>query len=411
MNIIFWIILIAVLAEFLLGSLSVILNLRSLKTSPPVGLEDVFDADEYQRSQEYTRVRSRFGLYTEDFDLMILFVVWFSGGYNYIDQAVRELGFNMIITGIIFVGIGILLISLLKLPFSLYGTFVIEERFGFNKTTYGTYIIDTLKGALVSAAIGIPLFAGVLYFFEYAGDLAWLYVFLFLTLATLFIQVIAPVWIMPIFNKFTPLDEGGLRDAIVDYAGKVNFTFGNIYVIDGSRRSAHSNAFFAGFGKTKRIALFDTLIDQLTTSEIVSVIAHEVGHNKKRHIISGVLIGILHTGIYCFVLSLFIENKDLFDAFFMEETSIYASLLFFGLLITPINLIIGPIMAAVSRKHEYEADQWAVATTDDRNNLIEGLKKLAEKNLSNLSPHPFFVILNYSHPPLLDRINTIKEIG
>ena len=247
--------------------------------------------------------------------------------------------------------------------------------------------------------------------FEYAGDLAWLYVFLFLTLATLFIQVIAPVWIMPIFNKFTPLDEGGLRDAIVDYAGKVNFTFGNIYVIDGSRRSAHSNAFFAGFGKTKRIALFDTLIDQLTTSEIVSVIAHEVGHNKKRHIISGVLIGILHTGIYCFVLSLFIENKDLFDAFFMEETSIYASLLFFGLLITPINLIIGPIMAAVSRKHEYEADQWAVATTDDRNNLIEGLKKLAEKNLSNLSPHPFFVILNYSHPPLLDRINTIKEIG
>ena len=205
--------------------------------------------------------------------------------------------------------------------------------------------------------------------------------------------------------------EGGLRDAIVDYAGKVNFTFGNIYVIDGSRRSAHSNAFFAGFGKTKRIALFDTLIDQLTTSEIVSVIAHDVGHNKKRHIISGVLIGILHTGIYCFVLSLFIENKDLFDAFFMEETSIYASLLFFGLLITPINLIIGPIMAAVSRKHEYEADQWAVATTDDRNNLIEGLKKLAEKNLSNLSPHPFFVILNYSHPPLLDRINTIKEIG
>ena len=298
MNIIFWIILIAVLAEFLLGSLSVILNLRSLKTSPPVGLEDVFDADEYQRSQEYTRVRSRFGLFTEVFDLMILFVVWFSGGYNYIDQAVRELGFNMIITGIIFVGIGILLISLLKLPFSLYGTFVIEERFGFNKTTYGTYIIDTLKGALVSAAIGIPLFAGVLYFFEYAGDLAWLYVFLFLTLATLFIQVIAPVWIMPIFNKFTPLDEGGLRDAIVDYAGKVNFTFGNIYVIDGSRRSAHSNAFFAGFGKTKRIALFDTLIDQLTTSEIVSVIAHEVGHNKKRHIISGVLIGILHTGIY-----------------------------------------------------------------------------------------------------------------
>ena len=241
--------------------------------------------------------------------------------------------------------------------------------------------------------------------------MAWLYVFTFLTLTTLFIQIIAPVWIMPIFNKSTPLDEGALRDAIIDYASKVNFKFGNIYVIDGSRRSAHSNALFAGFGKTKRIALFDTLIDQLTTSEIVSVIAHEVGHNKKRHIISGVVLGILQTGIFCFLLSLFIENNELFDAFFMEETSIYASLLFFGLLITPINLIVGPVMAAISRKHEYEADNWAVETTEDRNNLIEGLKKLAEKNLSNLSPHPFFVILNYSHPPLLDRINTIRETG
>jgi len=411
MNIIFWIILVAVMSEFLLGSLSVILNLRSLKTSPPVGLEDVFDADEYQRSQEYTRVQSRFGLLVGVFDLVILIIFWFGGGFNYIDQEVREFGFNGIITGILFVGVLLTVNTLIKIPFSLYGTFVIEERFGFNKTTYITYLIDTVKGTLVSAAILIPLLAGVLYFFEYTGSMAWLYVFTFLTLTTLFIQVIAPVWIMPIFNKFTPLDEGELRDAIVDYAGKVNFKFGNIYVIDGSKRSAHSNAFFAGFGKTKRIALFDTLIDQLTTSEIVSVIAHEVGHNKKRHIISGVMLGILQTGIFCFLLSLFIENKELFDAFFMEETSIYASLLFFGLLTTPINLIIGPVMAAISRKHEYEADHWAVETTDDRNKLIEGLKKLAEKNLSNLSPHPLFVILNYSHPPLLDRINTIKEIG
>ena len=411
MNIIFWIILVAVMSEFLLGSLSVILNLRSLKTSPPVGLEDVFAADEYQRSQEYTRVQSRFGLLVGFFDLVILVIFWFGGGFNYIDQEVRAFGFNGIITGILFVGVLLTVNTLIKMPFSLYGTFVIEERFGFNKTTNFTYLIEAIKGTLVSAAILIPLLAGVLYFFEYTGSMAWLYVFTFLTLTTLFIQIIAPVWIMPIFNKFTPLDEGALRDAIIDYASKVNFKFGNIYVIDGSRRSAHSNAFFAGFGKTKRIALFDTLIDQLTTSEIVSVIAHEVGHNKKRHIISGVVLGILQTGIFCFLLSLFIENKELFDAFFMEETSIYASLLFFGLLITPINLIIGPVMAAISRKHEYEADNWAVETTEDRNNLIEGLKKLAEKNLSNLSPHPFFVILNYSHPPLLDRINTIRETG
>ena len=297
MNIIFWIILVAVMSEFLLGSLSVILNLRSLKTSPPVGLEDVFAADEYQRSQEYTRVQSRFGLLVGFFDLVILVIFWFGGGFNYIDQEVRAFGFNGIITGILFVGVLLTVNTLIKMPFSLYGTFVIEERFGFNKTTYITYLIDTVKGTLVSAAILIPLLAGVLYFFEYTGSMAWLYVFTFLTLTTLFIQVIAPVWIMPIFNKFTPLDEGALRDAIIDYASKVNFKFGNIYVIDGSRRSAHSNAFFAGFGKTKRIALFDTLIDQLTTSEIVSVIAHEVGHNKKRHIISGVVLGILQLSL------------------------------------------------------------------------------------------------------------------
>jgi len=263
MNIIFWIILVAVMSEFLLGSLSVILNLRSLKTSPPVGLEDVFAADEYQRSQEYTRVQSRFGLLVGFFDLVILVIFWFGGGFNYIDQEVRAFGFNGITTGILFVGVLLTVNTLIKMPFSLYGTFVIEERFGFNKTTYITYLIDAIKGTLVSAAILIPLLAGVLYFFEYTGSMAWLYVFTFLTLTTLFIQVIAPVWIMPIFNKFTPLDEGALRDAIIDYASKVNFKFGNIYVIDGSRRSAHSNAFFTGFGKFRRIVLFDTLIEQL----------------------------------------------------------------------------------------------------------------------------------------------------
>ena len=200
MNIIFWIILVAVMSEFLLGSLSVILNLRSLKTSPPVGLEDVFAADEYERSQEYTRVQSRFGLLVGFFDLVILVIFWFGGGFNYIDQEVRAFGFNGIITGILFVGVLLTVNTLIKMPFSLYGTFVIEERFGFNKTTYITYLIDTVKGTLVSAAILIPLLAGVLYFFEYTGSMAWLYVFTFLTLTTLFIQIIAPVWIMPIFN-------------------------------------------------------------------------------------------------------------------------------------------------------------------------------------------------------------------
>jgi STE24 endopeptidase len=222
------------------------------------------------------------------------------------------------------------------------------------------------------------------------------------------LSVIAPMWIMPLFNKFTPLEPGELRDAIVEYAKKVTFTYGNIYVIDGSKRSAHSNAFFTGFGKTKRIALFDTLIQQLNTDELVAVIAHEVGHNKKKHIISGMLLGVLHTGVLFFFFSLLMNNQLLFEAFFMDNTSIYASLVFLGFLFAPIELIISMVTQAISRKHEYEADRWAVETVTNKQNLISGLKKLAANNLANLSPHPVFVLLHFSHPPLSKRIEAIN---
>ena len=195
---------------------------------------------------------------------------------------------------------------------------MIEEKFGFNKTTFKTYVLDTVKGLVLSALIGIPLLAGILYFFEYTGTLAWLYVWGLVIVVSLVMQVIAPIWIMPIFNKFTPLEEGELSQSIIEYAGKVNFTYDNVYVIDGSRRSAHSNAFFTGFGKTKRIVLFDTLIQQLNREEIVSVIAHEVGHNKMRHILLGTVLSILHTGALLFLLSLVLENRLLFDAFFVK---------------------------------------------------------------------------------------------
>ena len=214
---------------------------------------------------------------------------------------------------------------------------------------------------------------------------------------------------MPIFNKFTPLESGVLREAIVQYTRSVDFTYGNTYVIDGSKRSAHSNAFFTGFGRTKRIALFDTLIDQLSVDEIVSVIAHEVGHNKKKHTISGMVLGIAHVAVLLFVFSLVMEHQALFDAFFMDEVSIYASLMFFGFILTPIELLISPGIQYISRRHEYQADQWAVATTADPEPLRTGLKKLAANNLANLSPHPFFVVLNYSHPPLTERLRAITR--
>ena len=410
MNGIFWVILITLILNFSVGLFSTILNVLSLKSIPPVELEDVYQGEEYRKSQRYTRVQSLFGLTGSTIKFVLLLTFWLSGGFNYIDQTVRLMEWNEIWNGVAFFGILATFVLILNIPLGLYSTFVIEQRFGFNRTTYSTFVLDTLKGVFLYIIIGIPLLIGILYFFEYSGPLSWLYVWIFLTVISFVISIIGPIWIMPIFNKFTPLESGELRNAIVEYAKKVNFTYGNIYVIDGSKRSAHSNAFFTGFGKTKRIALFDTLIEQLSTDEIVSVIAHEVGHNKKRHVVSGMALGVLHTGVLLFLFSLVMENQSLFEAFSMKSTSIYASIVFFGLLFTPIELIISPVMHFISRRNEYQADQWAVETTTSKNNLISGLKKLAAENLANLSPHPAFVMLNYSHPPLFNRVASISSL-
>jgi len=408
MNFIFFIILGAIILDFLIGSLSAILNIRYLKTDLPEGLEDVYDIEEYRTSQEYTRTQLRFSLVVSFWKIGIFLIFWFAGGFNYLDQMVRGIGVSDVWTGVAFMVVLSIINTLSSIPFDLYGIFVIEEKFGFNKTTYSVYILDKIKVTLISAVIGIPMLIGILYFFENTGAMSWLYVWLFVIFVSFSIQVIAPVWIMPIFNKFTPLEAGELRNAIIGYVDKVKFTYSNIYIIDGSRRSAHSNAFFTGFGKTKRIALFDTLMDQLSTDEIVSVIAHEVGHNKKGHILMGMVLSIVHIGIMLFLLSLMLENRSLFDAFFMEEPSIYASIVFFALLFTPVDLVISPILQWISRRNEYQADDWAIATIADGENLVSGLKKLAAKNLANLSPHPMFVMLNYSHPPLLDRIKSMR---
>lgn len=328
MNVIFWIILIALILDFVIGFVSTTLNLRSLKSTPPPGLEDVYETEKYRKSQEYTRVQSRFGLIVSSCKLALLLIFWFLGGFNYIDQVIRLMEWNEILNGIAFIGILGTLSLIISIPFDLYGTFVIEEKFGFNQTTYSTFILDMLKNIFLAIVVGIPLLIGVLYFFEYTGALSWVYAWIFVTVISFLISIIGPIWIMPLFNKFTPLESGELRNSIVEYARSVKFRYGNIYVIDGSKRSAHSNAFFTGFGKTKRIALFDTLIEQLNVSEIVSVIAHEVGHNKKRHIMFGIVLSIVHTGILLFLLSLVMNNTSLFEAFFMEDTSIYASIVF-----------------------------------------------------------------------------------
>ena len=314
-----------------------------------------------------------------------------------------------LVTGLLFIVLLMLAKSILSLPFSIYSTFVIEERFGFNKTTPKTFISDLLKGLLLGAVIGLPLLAGILAFFMFTGEWAWLFAWLAVTFFTLVMQYVAPTWIMPLFNTFTPLEDGELRAAIEDYTAKVNFPLQGLFVIDGSKRSSKSNAFFTGFGKNKRVALYDTLIENHTIPELVAVLAHEIGHYKKKHIIKGMLISIVHTGVLFFLLSIFLHSEGLFDAFYMQEMSVYAGLIFFGMLYAPIEMILSIFMQMSSRKHEYEADAYAAETTGNAADMISTLKKLSKDNLSNLTPHPFYVFLNYSHPPVLQRIEALKS--
>lgn len=407
---VFWLIIVAALViEFAINTIANILNLKALKLELPKTLEGVYKPDEYRNSQEYTRATTRFAFVETIFVLALLLAFWFTGGFNFLDMLVRSWGFVAIVNGLLYIGILLFAYSLLTLPFSVYATFGIEERFGFNRTTPRTFVLDMVKGLALAALLGLPLLAGILALFEYTGSYAWIYCWLAVTLFSLILQFIAPTWIMPLFNKFTPMETGALKEAILKYVHSVNFPVKNIFVMDGSKRTSKSNAFFAGFGRNKRIALFDTLIEKHTVPELVAVLAHEVGHYKKKHILQGTIIGILHAGVIFFLLSVLLESPGLYRAFLMEQSSIYAGLLFFGLLYTPVELLLSMVLQAVSRKHEYEADRFAVETTGESQSMADALKKLSASNLSNLSPHPFYVFLNYSHPPLLQRVDAIQR--
>jgi STE24 endopeptidase len=301
------------------------------------------------------------------------------------------------------------LIAVVNLPFSAYSTFVIEENFGFNQTTWSTFIKDKIKGFGLSLILGGPLLFCVLAFFEFAGTSAWLYCWGAVTIYMLVVQFIAPAWIMPLFNRFNILDEGELKDEILAYARSINFSLDNIFIMDGSRRSSKSNAFFTGFGRYKRIVLFDTMVEKHTIAELVAVLAHEMGHFKKKHILKSLLISIGQSGLMFYLLSIVITYPGLFEAFFVKTPSVYTGLVFFAILYSPFDVITGLFLGVLSRKNEYEADQFAVATTQNPQAMTAALKKLSVHNLTNLRPHPFYVFLNYSHPPVLARIRAIAR--
>lgn len=408
MNIIALIILLAIISDFILNGIADYLNLKNLRSDLPDAFQGVYDPDRYRKSQQYLKINTRFGWVTGTFNVILILIFWFGKGFPLLDEWVRSFNYGPLITGLIYMGILIAIKALLSLPFNIYATFVIEERFGFNKTTWPTFLMDMVKGVSLAILLGTPLLAGVLAFFEYAGPNAWWYCWIAVTLYMLGVQFIAPTWIMPLFNKYTPLEDGELKSTILTYAGSINFPIQNVYVMDGSRRSSKSNAFFTGFGRHRRIVLFDTLINQHTVGELLAVLAHEMGHYKKKHILQSMGLGILQMGIMLYLLSIFISYQGLFDAFYMLNKSVYAGLIFFGMLYSPLGFFIGIFMQMLSRRNETEADRFSVETTQDPDSMVSALKKLSVHNLSNLLPHPLYVFLNYSHPPVLERIREIQ---
>ena len=408
------VIVVAIIAEYFLNVLSEFLNNRRLSDVAPLQLQSIYEENEYERSQRYTRDKSYFGIISTSLGLVVLGVFWLFGGFNWIHSVVTDWSSIFILQGIFYIGVFVLISTMFSIPFGLYSTFVIEKKYGFNNTTIATFALDSIKALLLSAALGIPLLAVVLLLFGADIRFDWVYCWVVLTIFSVVLQVIAPLWIMPLFNKFEPLENGDLREAIFSFASKVDFRISDIFVIDGSKRSNHSNAFFTGIGRTKRIALFDTLISKHSLEEIVAVVAHEIGHYKKGHIKKGLAIGVLHSGIILWVLSIFLERPGLYEAFKMGAVSdssqlpIYAGLLFFGLLYKPMEMILSLFSQMISRHNEKAADKWACEYLDDATPLVGGLKKLAADNLSNLDPHPMYVLLNYSHPPLSDRIDGIN---
>ncbi len=403
-----WFIVI-VLALFLLWKLDLfatLWNLKSLSPEIPESFHGFVDQEAYENSQDYTRAKAVLGIGESVFSLIVLFTFWWLGGFGWLDEQVRSFGHGPILTGLFFIGSLMVAQHLLSIPFDLYSTFGLEQKFGFNRTSFGTWCVDQFKGLLLGVLLGAPLLAALLWIFE-SVPAAWLWGWGLVTIFSLALTYVAPIWIMPLFNKFEPIEDGELKTEIHKMAESCEFPLKEVMVMDGSKRSSKSNAFFTGLGKNKRIALFDTLVENHTVPELVGVLAHEIGHFKKKHIIKSLFIGIFTTGVLFFLLGLMMENRSLFYAFGVRETSVYVSLVLFGIVMSPMNQILSIGSNWLSREHEFEADAYAANVTGNPGAMADALRKLSKDNLSNLTPHPFYVFLNYTHPPVVERVKAL----
>ena len=406
--------LIIVVSLFLLWNLELIatlLNLKTFPSTPPPELEGLMDQEKLDQARSYLTTNSRFDIIRASFSLTVLLAFWSLGGFHFVDDLSRSLTENGILAGLIFLSVLFLAQNLISTPFDWYETFVIEEKFGFNKSSPGTFVADRFKGLALSAVLGLPLAAGILWIFNEVPN-AWLWAWAFVTAFQLILTYLAPSLILPLFNKFTPMPDGELKEKIHALGVKCGFPLEGVFVIDGSKRSTKANAYFTGFGKHKKIALFDTLTEKSTTPELLAILAHEIGHFRLGHIRQRLVVGILQMALIFFLIGLATDPtgafaRQLHDAFGVAQISPQAGLVFFTILLEPASKLLSVLANAWSRKHEFEADAYAGESTGSPESLATALKKLSSDHLSHPSPHKLRVVLDYSHPPLLQRLKAL----
>ncbi|SDS42830.1 STE24 endopeptidase [Gillisia sp. Hel1_33_143] len=404
----FYILIAVIIIDFLIDKILDTLNAKHFNDPIPEGLSDVYETSEYNRSQNYKKERYKYSTVTSTISFIAMLLVLFFEGFAYLDKLVRTYSENEIVITLLFFGIIMLINEIIMLPFSWYSTFVIEEKYGFNKTSLKTFVSDKLKSLVLTAIFGGAILALIVWFYQLTAQNFWLYAWGLVIFITLFANMFYAKLIVPIFNKQVPLQDGSLRTKIEAYAKTVGFELHNIFIIDGSKRSTKANAYFSGFGKEKRITLYDTLLNDLEEEEIVGVLAHEVGHYKKKHIIANVAASIFTTGLTLWLLSLFIGNPLLSEALGVSTPSFHVGLIVFGILYSPVSAVTGLLMNILSRKFEYQADDFA-KNTYNAEALISSLKKLSKTSLSNLTPHKAYVFVHYSHPTLLERFNNLRR--
>jgi STE24 endopeptidase len=394
--------------DFIVGQILDYLNIKNQKKELPDELKGLYEIDKYNKALNYQNANYKFDLLSSSFSFLLIMAVIISDFFGKLNNILRKDIENPVLLALAFFGILFIISDILNLPFSLFKTFVIEEKFGFNKTTIKTFIIDKIKGYFIGAIIGGGVISILLFLIITLGQGFWVWFWIIISILLISINMFYTSLIVPLFNKLKPLEQGELRSAIEEYSKKISFSLDNIFVIDGSKRSSKANAYFSGIGMKKKIVLYDTLISNHSKEELVAVLAHEVGHFKKKHIIKGLILSILQIGLMLFILSLFIFNPKMSEALGDNQLAYHLNLIAFGILYTPISHVTGMFMNAVSRKNEYEADKFA-ATTYNGKSLQEALKKLSIDNLSNLTPHPAYVFVHYSHPPLVERLKALDK--